>query len=107
MFHAVDDAVSGTEYPAAVPRVKVWTPVPVLVTIERLRPPEVDVANVCEATADPLREVIDPPAPPASVPQEKVPLAQRSFSVELLHSVKLAPKRAARVRPPVLEALVK
>jgi hypothetical protein len=51
--------------------------------------------------------VIVPPAPPASVPQEKVPFDQRSFSVEELHDVSDAPKRDARVRPPVEEALVK
>lgn len=40
-----------------------------LVTIERVRPPEVDVAKVCDATVLPLSDVIVPPAPPASVPQ--------------------------------------
>ena len=45
------------------------TPDPVLVTIARERPPEVEVAKVCDATELPLSEVIVPPAPPASVPQ--------------------------------------
>ena len=45
------------------------TPDPVLVTIPRESPPEVDVAKVCDATALPLSDVIVPPAPPASVPQ--------------------------------------
>ena len=40
-----------------------------LVTIERVRPPEVDVAKVGDATVLPLSDVIVPPAPPASVPQ--------------------------------------
>ncbi len=81
------------EKPACGAREKVWTPVPVLVTIVRSSPTveSVEVANDCEATDDPFKEVIDPPAPPASVPQEKVPLDQRSFSVELLHAVRLAP----------------
>jgi hypothetical protein len=34
-----------------------------------VRPPEVEVANDCVAATDPLSDVIDPPAPPASVPQ--------------------------------------
>ncbi len=51
--------------------------------------------------------MIVPPDPPASVPQVNVPLAQRSFSVEVLHAVRLAPKSDARVRPPVEEALPK
>ena len=53
----------------SVPRVKVWTPVPVLVVIERLRPPEVEVARVCDVAELPFSDVIVPPAPPASVPQ--------------------------------------
>jgi hypothetical protein len=69
LFHEVDEAVSGILYPACVPKVKVCTPDPVLVTIERSRPPEVDVASVCDATELPLRDVMVPPAPPASVPQ--------------------------------------
>jgi hypothetical protein len=51
--------------------------------------------------------VIVPPDPPASTPQVNVPLAQRSFSVEVLQDVKLAPKSDARVSPPVEEALAK
>jgi hypothetical protein len=47
----------------------VCTPDPVLVTTARERPPEVEVAKVCDATELPLSEVIVPPAPPASVPQ--------------------------------------
>lgn len=70
-------------------------------------PGSVVVARVCEATDDPLRDVIVPPAPPASVPQVNVPLAQRSFSVDVLQAVRLAPKSEARVRPPVLDALLK
>jgi hypothetical protein len=69
-------------------------------TVER-----VDVAKVCEATEDPLSEVIVPPAPPASTPQVNVPFAQRSFSVDVLQALRLAPKRDARVSPPVLDAL--
>ena len=65
------------------------------------------VANVWEATEEPLSDVIVPPAPPASTPQANVPLDQRSFSVELLHAVRLAPKSEARVRPPVEDALRK
>ena len=70
-----------------------WTPVPVLVTIERSSPTvfAVEVANDCEATELPFSEVIVPPDPPASTPQENVPFNQRSFSVEALHEVKLAP----------------
>ena len=71
-------------------------------TVER-----VDVAKVWEATDEPFRDVIVPPDPPASVPQEKVPLAQRSFSVDVLQAERLAPKSDARVRPPVLDALLK
>jgi hypothetical protein len=66
---SVVDAVSGTEYPTAVPRVSVCTPVDVEVVIVKLRPPEVDVANDCVAAVEPFNDVIVPPAPPASVPQ--------------------------------------
>jgi hypothetical protein len=66
---AVVDAVRGREYPACVPRVKVWIPVEVAVEIKKERPPEDDVANACDAAALPLRVEIVPPAPPASVPQ--------------------------------------
>jgi hypothetical protein len=69
VFQAVDEAVSGTEYPACVPRVKVWIPVEVDVVMVRLRPPDVEVANACDAAALPLSVEIVPPAPPASVPQ--------------------------------------
>lgn len=48
---------------------KVCTPVLVLVMIDMVRPPVVDVARVCDATVLPLSDVIVPPAPPASVPQ--------------------------------------
>jgi hypothetical protein len=41
----------------------------VLVIIEKLSPPDVDVASVCDATVLPFSDVIVPPAPPASVPQ--------------------------------------
>ena len=71
----------------------------------RVSPFDDDVARVCEDTELPLRVEILPPAPPASTPQENVPLAQRSFSVEVLHDVRLAPKREASVSPPVEEAL--
>ena len=57
----------------------------------------VEVASVCDATDDPLSDVIVPPAPPASVPQTNVPPDQRSFSVDVLHAVRLAPKREAMV----------
>jgi hypothetical protein len=49
--------------------VNVCTPDPVLVTIVSSNPFEDDVANDCEATADPLSVEMVPPAPPASVPQ--------------------------------------
>ena len=44
-FQLDDDAVSGTEYPEAVPRVKVCSPVPVSVVIVSVSPPDVEVAN--------------------------------------------------------------
>ncbi len=69
-------------------------------------PGSVDVARAWEATEEPLSEVIVPPDPPASVPQVNVPLAQRSFSVDELQAVRLAPNSEARVSPPVEEALV-
>ena len=69
----------------------VCTPVPVLVTIERSIPPDVDEAKVCEATLLPFNEVILPPIPPASSPQKKVPLSQRSFFVTELHADSDAP----------------
>jgi hypothetical protein len=37
--------------------------------MKRSSPLPEDVASVCDATEDPLSEVIVPPAPPASVPQ--------------------------------------
>jgi hypothetical protein len=49
------------------------------------------VERVWDATEEPLREVIVPPAPPASVPHTNVPFDQSSFSVDELHDVKLAP----------------
>lgn len=67
--HSDDEAVSGIVYPEAVPKVSVCTPVEVAVVITSERPPEVEVASDCDAAALPLREVIVPPAPPASVPQ--------------------------------------
>ena len=75
-------------------------------TMRRSRPTveSVDVASVWDATDEPFKEVIVPPAPPASVPQVKVPFAQRSFSVEALHSESDAPKSDATVSPPVEEA---
>ena len=90
-----------------MPTVKVCTPDPVLVLIVRVRPPVLEVANVCEATELPFNVEIVPPAPPASVPQEKTPFDQRSFSVAELHAERLAPKSEAKVRPPVDEALPK
>lgn len=83
------------------------TPVPVFDTTKISSPDPDEVANVCEATVLPLSDVMVPPAPPASVPQMNVPLDQRSFSVDALHEVRLAPKSDAKVRPPVEEALVK
>jgi hypothetical protein len=56
-------------YPTASPGLKVCTPDPPLVTMERVSPFDVVVAKVCDATVLPLRLVILPPAPPASVPQ--------------------------------------
>jgi len=85
----------------------VCTPVDVAVVIVKSIPPDVDVANDCEAAALPLRVLIVPPAPPASVPQKNVPFAHMSLSVEVLHAVRLAPKSEASVSPPVDEALVK
>jgi hypothetical protein len=76
-------------------------------TIARVRPPEVEVARDCDATDDPLSEVMVPPAPPASVPQVKVPPVHRSFSVDELQEESPAPKSDASVSPPVDEALVK
>ncbi len=86
-----------------------WTPFVVEEVMRRSSPTpgSVDVARAWEATEEPLSEVIVPPDPPASTPQVKVPLAQRSFSVDVLQDVKLAPKRDARVRPPVEDALPK
>jgi hypothetical protein len=49
--------------------VNVWIPVVVAVVTARVRPPDVDVANDCDAAALPLSVEIVPPAPPASVPQ--------------------------------------
>ncbi len=82
------------------------TPVVDEETIRRSRPTPamVEVANDCEATVLPLREVMEPPAPPASVPQENVPPDQRSFSVAGLHAESPAPKSVARVSPPDEEA---
>lgn len=106
-FHCVDDAVRGILYPADGARESVCTPVPVFDTTKISSPDPDEVANVCEATVLPLSDVMVPPAPPASVPQMNVPLDQRSFSVDALHEVRLAPKSDAKVRPPVEEALVK
>lgn len=68
-------------------------------TMKRSRPTPaiVLVANDWEATEEPLRDVMVPPAPPASVPQLNVPPDQRSFSVETLHAERLAPKSDASV----------
>jgi hypothetical protein len=103
----VDEEVKGMVCVPSVPSVKVCTPVEVAVTILKVSPPVVDVASVCDATVEPLSDVIVPPAPPASTPQVNVPLAQRSFSVDELQDVKLAPKSEASVSPPVDEAFVK
>jgi hypothetical protein len=67
----VDDAVSGIEYPAEGPRVKVW--VFTLEVIVRLRPPEVEVAKSCVPEVSPFNDVNPPPDPP-SVPQENSPV---------------------------------
>jgi hypothetical protein len=72
--HCVVEAVRGTVYPAASPGAKVCTPVPVLVVTVSVSPFADVVANVCEATVDPLSDVIVPPAPPASVPQKNCPV---------------------------------
>lgn len=61
--------MSGTEYPADGARENVCTPVPVFDEMKMSSPLPEDVAKDCEATDDPLRDVIVPPAPPASVPQ--------------------------------------
>jgi hypothetical protein len=47
----------------------VCTPVEVAVTTKISIPLVDDVASVCEATEEPFKDVIVPPAPPASVPQ--------------------------------------
>ena len=91
------DAVSGMEYPRAGAAENVCVPVDVAVTTKISIPFDDDVARVCEATVLPFNEVIVPPAPPASVPQVNVPPVQRSFSVDALHDVRLAPKSAASV----------
>ena len=57
------------EYPAEGATVKVCTPVVEDETTKISIPVPVVVANDCEATVEPLRDVILPPAPPASVPQ--------------------------------------
>ncbi len=69
------------------------TPVPVFDEIKRSSPVPAteDVAKDWEATVEPFNDVIDPPAPPASVPQKNDPLFQRSFSVELLQLESPAP----------------
>ena len=67
----------------------------------------VEVAKDCDATVDPLSDVIVPPAPPASVPQKNAPPVHMSFSVDALQDESDAPKRAARVSPPVEDALPK
>ena len=103
--HCEVEAESGMSYPEASPGVNVWIPVDVAVTMVSVSPFAELVARVCEDTELPLSVEILPPAPPASTPQENVPLAQRSFSVEVLHDVRLAPKSDARVSPPVDEAL--
>lgn len=79
-----------------------------LVVIVKSIPPDVDVANVCEATLLPLSEVIVPPAPPASVPQKNCPVVveYRSFSVDRLHDVRPAPARVFEKYPLVDVALV-
>ena len=99
--------MSGIEYPDAVPRVKVWIPVVVAVVMTRERPLVEEVAKVCEEAVLPLSDEIVPRAPPASVPQKKVPLAHINLSVEALHAVSDAPKSEASVSPPVDEAFVK
>ena len=70
-----------------------WTPVPALEDMKRSSPvpATVDEAKDCDATVEPFNDVIEPPAPPASVPQKNVPLFQRSFSVELLQLESPAP----------------
>lgn len=102
------DAVKGIEYPGVTPRVNVCIPVEVAVDISNIRPPEVAVTNVCEETLLPLSVEIEPPTPPASVPQPKVPSDQMILSPEPLQLVaRPAPNTVVRVRAPVDEALVK
>ena len=91
------EEVKGIEKPEDGATENVWTPVDVAVTTYISRPFPEDVANVCEATDEPSRDVIVPPAPPASVPQKNAPFAQRSFSVELLQEESDAPKRLKSV----------
>ncbi len=57
------------EYPAEGATESVWIPVVEEETTKMSIPDPDVVANDCEATVEPLRDVIDPPAPPASVPQ--------------------------------------
>jgi hypothetical protein len=64
----VDD-VRGTEYPADGAAESVWTPEEVAVTTKKSIPLPDVVARVCEDTEEPFNDAIDPPAPPASVPQ--------------------------------------
>ena len=92
------EEVSGMEYPADGAIENVCVPVDVAVTMKISTPFDEDVARVCDATVLPFNDVIVPPAPPASVPQVNVPPTQRSFSVDALHDVRLAPKSDASVR---------
>jgi hypothetical protein len=71
--------------------VKVCIPVVVAVVITRSRPPDVDVASVCDEALLPLSVEIDPPTPPASVPQPNDPLDQITLSPDPLHVERPAP----------------
>ena len=63
----MEDAVSGTVYPAWVPIEKVW--LEPLEMIWKSRPSAVEVENVWTDAMSPFKEVSPPPAP-ASDPQE-------------------------------------
>lgn len=87
---------------------KVCVPAPVLVMIVRSNPLEVAVLMVCDVAELPFNVAIVPPAPPASVPQENVPLFHISFLSDPVQSnARPAPKSVPTVSPPVDEALVK
>ena len=67
---------------------KVWV-LPEAVIVKSV--PNVSTIKLCDATLLPFNDVILPPVPPASSPQKKVPLSQRSFFVTELHADSDAP----------------